>query len=669
MQHSSAFYLLYAYCITLILIISCAYALQLFIPADIPAPTHIKALFILKGSLFPETKERTVFISLIILLLPINLIAIQFVTWLKTKQITLLENFTLQIIVIGLIPLVLLLLIYWDVLSLITGAIQGYWLMACFTTLLAVSVFYSAFIQPQRLYLNRTTQRLINYALVILLNTVILISVLSFRIQSVQLVDEKAKWVESFEAVFYSLSQTVAGKTLLADLPAQYGLYAEILSPLFRVIGLSVISFTAIMSALQIFSLYALLWICGHFIKQNIIKLFCVMSLCLVTGNTWMVRLNDDMVDEYYQYWPLRFLFPAVSLCVFYKLLTRSTSYSRLVVMAGFSGLAITWNIDSGIPVFGALLAYLIMEIVFPIRHSRLVACKKTLCVITTAAIWLVGFGIYLQAKANHLISWQDVIKYQQIFYHSGFAMLPLPTPSLLTLLALDPWLAVIAVYIFAISGALFQRVQQKPSRTWDMLFFMAVLGLGLFVYYQGRSHIFVLTAVVWPAIFIAFILTDRSLRAIKARLLPPLFAATVLPVLLLGVILTAVLMTRLPIFLSHARNNQQRITQPVTTPVTQNIAFISDYAHNNQVVIISKHQAVYFAETGLSSAINGPGIAETILLVDREQFFKQLFNLHRAYLFVQPELLPPAVYRKLLQHYPMKAQSNAGMVFLASVD
>jgi hypothetical protein len=360
----------------------------------------------------------------------------------------------------------------------------------------------------------------------------------------------------------------------------------------------------------------------------------------------------------------LRFLFPALSLCTFYLLPKREKNYTAIALMAWFSGVAITWNLDSGIPVFGAFIAYLLLQAIFPIQNNRLLALKKILLAIAIVLIWLVSFGLYLQFKAEQTILWQDLLKYQQIFYQAGFFMLPMPT-------TIAPWMAVIGVYIFAIIGALSRRIQKKHAPVWDMLFFMAILGLGLFAYYQGRSHILVLTGVLWPAMLIAFILADRTLRAIRVQLLPFVFIGTLVPVVLLGLMLTAVFINTLPILLSVAQHNGQIMSQAATTPVTENIAFIRQHTQQTKTAVIySQHQAVYFAETGLASAVNGPGIVETILVSDLERFFNALRTKPVAHVFVQQDKLTKLtqVLAKLKGCYKIKAQSHYGLVYLVPV-
>lgn len=668
-------YDLCAYILTFIGLLVCGFILQKIVPVESLVTENVKAIFIPSSRFYlvPETKERILFVALIGLLLPVNFIALRIVS-LKTaqdkffnnallhKKIALLMSFMLLLPVCsaGFLPLII-------GLPVIISKLQTLGLQICATVMLAAAVFLSAstlrplILQPRKAISIRWLQ----LSLAVILSLVILISVLSFRVLSIFEVNEEQLWITHFEAVFYTVSQVVAGKTLLVDLPAQYGMYSEILKPIFSVIGLSVLNFTAVMAFLQIIGMLALLWLCLRLIKNNILKFFCVASLCLLMGETWRLRLSmvtGYYFDEVYQVWPLRFVFPALSLCVFYALQKHSKSYSAIILMAGFSGLAIVWNLDSGIPVFGAFLAYLFLRFVFPIDESREQVIKKTLLAIMVVLIGVISFGMYLQLKAGQAIQWQDWMKYQRIFYQTGFGMLPIPINTL------HPWMAIIGVYVFAITGALSRRMQRKPALIWDLLFFMAIMGLGLFSYYQGRSHIINCIQVAWPAIIIAFILTDRTLRAIRGKLLPLVFLDALLPILLLGSLWTAIFINSVPMLLSVAQQHVQLMSQAPKTRVTENIAFIRHWTQGTkQAVIISPFQAVYFAETGLASAINGPGIVETMLVADFERFYYILRTEQTIrHLFVEEDQLPQ-VLAKIDRHYKIKARSGYGLVYLSA--
>jgi hypothetical protein len=77
----------------------------------------------------------------------------------------------------------------------------------------------------------------------------------AWRVVSSRSIFSFGTWNVHFDAVIYTVSQVVMGKTLLADLPSQYGLFPEFIAPLFRLIELSTLSFTAVCAAMQVASM------------------------------------------------------------------------------------------------------------------------------------------------------------------------------------------------------------------------------------------------------------------------------------------------------------------------------------------------------------------------------------------------------------------------------
>ena len=71
-----------------------------------------------------------------------------------------------------------------------------------------------------------------------------------------------------FTAVFFPVVQVYEGKGLLMNCASQYGLYPQLLLPLFRVISLSILTFTLVMGLLTAAS-YAALWrLCARLCEQ-----------------------------------------------------------------------------------------------------------------------------------------------------------------------------------------------------------------------------------------------------------------------------------------------------------------------------------------------------------------------------------------------------------------
>jgi hypothetical protein len=485
-----------------------------------------------------------------------------------------------------------------------------------------------------------------------------LLTVAALRIRTAPTVDQN--W--HFEPVFYSMTQVMAGKTLIADLPSQYGLFAEILRPLFAITGLSALKFTLVMTALQGVASFALLGLCRGVIRLNGVRLVAVLTLCWVVGSAWAAVMISLYGHEYFQVWPIRFLFPALSAFLFFAFRREGLTAGRVATLAVLAGLGILWNLDSGVPTAGALIAFLLIRAVLGGGGERLRNIGRLAIGIAAPVVVVAAFLQYLSLKAGGHIHLADWIKYQQIFYAAGFGMLPLPRQP-------HPWMAVLGLYLFGLTGGILAQFRRKPFLVWDIIFYLSVLGLGLFTYYQGRSHAVVLTFVVWPAIVIAFILADRALRAARAGVLPMLTAWSISPVLIFGVMMSLLWVLRSPNLLLMTAKEAWTVAVPRHGTVTsQNIAFIKTMVGaDKSAVILSPAQALYYGETGLASDISGPSIAETILLADQRHVTETLKAHPVAHLFIQLDSRGqvPVLYRAAVSDYRAKAKTPAGLQYL----
>jgi len=661
-----------AFCLTIAFLVITALIVQQLYHSPQKPLAELGPLFLHPEGLSPEPKERTVYLVLILLLMPAIIASLRITEAFRgIYDVQRSQNrgsvgtyFQMALI---LVVSVLSAVPFWksNFMDLILGGeITNYRRLYLWgAALLSVSLL-SPYILPQQA--GNLTKRIMFFqsqtvttVLAVVSVGVILISVLSFRVHSVSMADESGR--NHFEAMFYSVSQVIGGKTLLADLPSQYGLYAEILNPIFAIVRLSVLNFTVIMSLLQIIGFSALLWACFRLVRNNVLRLLCVVGGFIVIGSTWWAINAEGYADPYYQYWPFRFVFPAVAVIVFQWAVKRRFTIIHIVIMSLFGALAIIWNLDSGVPVAGSFIAYLLVQVIFPHENNRGRQMIKLLLAGATVVLFLAGFAFYLQYKAGRAIAWLELFKYQQLFYKAGYFMMPIPV-------SFHPWMVVTGYYVFGIVGALYMRIRHKPSIAWDVIFYLSVLGLGLFSYYQGRSHEAVFTAVIWPAILIAFILADRTLRSVRARVLPAILSWSALPVILFGLVLTGVFVEGLPVLKSMTRANWKAVLNPRKTPVTENVQFIRQHAGSaKRAAILAPYQATYFAETGLASAVNGPGIAETILVADQARMIDSLIVEPVEHLFIQSDqnAKVPQIYARLLGRYHVKGLSEYGMLYL----
>lgn len=448
--------------------------------------------------------------------------------------------------------------------------------------------------------------------------SIILVS-LSFRVSSVKLVSDSPSWVVNFGAAFYSVTQVFAGKTVLVNLPAQYGMYSEILKPLFKLIGFSVFKFTFVMEILQVVALLSIFRMLWRMMENKLLILICMLSFCFMTGFTWLF-IQTGSPEPYYQYYPIRFFFPAISTLLFASLVNNQ-KLSIAIILSCLSTLAVIWNIESGIAVFGTFMTYLFSFILFPTdKLTRKNALKFILVTVTLFISGIFLFLLYLKWKSGHPLDLSLIFKYQHTFYLTGFCMLPIPRSP-------DVWHLMIATYLMGMCGAVLSWIKKTRSVKWDMIFCLSILGIALFVYYQGRAHPNVLVIATWPAIIILFMFCEMIFNLVRAQKLSKIYVIFCFPVLLFGLLLSTEFLYSTPfLFKSMLKRWQIILIGSEETPITRNIAYIKqNVGDKKEVIIVAPNQSVYYAETHLASPINGPGAIEIFLTADMDKLNQAL--------------------------------------------
>jgi hypothetical protein len=142
-----------------------------------------------------------------------------------------------------------------------------------------------------------------------------LFQLLAWRWVSINSVTETAVWSVHLDATIYALSQAVARKILLLDLPSQYGLFPVLLAPLFKMTGLSVFSLTSVFAVMQTTSMAGLFCVMFKKIRLASLRVVLGIALVLLTFETTLYYAGFD--EHYFQDWPIRFFWPALSVLLF----------------------------------------------------------------------------------------------------------------------------------------------------------------------------------------------------------------------------------------------------------------------------------------------------------------------------------------------------------------
>ena len=316
---------------------------------------------------------------------------------------------------------------------------------------------------------------------------------------------------EHFTAVFDPVLQVHLGKALLINYASQYGLYPHFLQPVFAIGGLSVFRFTLVMGALLAVSYALLWWFLRQALHDQFVALFgfaaLVCNSCLVYFDDGLGRTADTAIDRYFQYLPIRFVFPAVLVALAWSYF-RSPRRWKYWATTTFMAAGVLWNLDSGLPAFIAWLGVLGYAELW--EGGARATCGRIAQHVVAGALILAAV-VAICALLMYLLYGQfphglQFLRYQRLFYISGFGMLPMPFQG--------TWVAVILVYLAGLAYAAHAVATRQRDVRANMVFLLSILGVGLFTYYQGRSHPLVLVLAWWPCFpLLALFLDDLVFR------------------------------------------------------------------------------------------------------------------------------------------------------------
>lgn len=437
-------------------------------------------------------------------------------------------------------------------------------------------------------------------------------------------IEPTVPWSTHLDAVVYPISQVAAGRTLLVDLPSQYGLSAELLGWLFRQTTFSLRKLSLLFAAMQLSSLTAAFYVVMRHTRSGIFRIaFCIAFLSVTFEG--VLRYNG-VPDPYFQYWPIRFFWPAISVLAFDAFAIRP-GLIRAGVVSFCGAIGTVWNADTGLVIIASFALFLVVKWTFLQIGRSATALRKShfevWALFNHILIVTVTFGvvaIYFIGVADQPLHWAWLFEYQKIFYDAGLMMLPMPLGLVM------PWMIVLGVYLFGSIFTVGQWVNKRFSPASDIILFISIIGYGLFVYYQGRSHMLNLVTVCWPALIVSTLLADRTVRAVCAGGLNA--AHLLMPTVTLATLLFCAIpfvRTLIPL-LRDARANIEaphRIASPL---VASELAFIRSHTTpGEECVILAQRQGLYYAAARLRSPIKGPGYVETLTEGDRDRQMAQI--------------------------------------------
>jgi len=456
-----------------------------------------------------------------------------------------------------------------------------------------------------------------------------------------------------FDPIFYPIAQLIGGKTLLVGFGSVYGLYPVFLDILFRIFGASVFKITLVIGGLLALSYLALFIFLKNTIKNKLILLSGISALFFYS--------YYNVTQIYYQYWPIRFFPP----CVFILLVSLFIKTDKKVFYyLGFAWCCISllWNFETG------LILLLSWMLILPYCDFAATKGKGLIKKFGRHLIWLAAFLLataviftgYTFLRSGAFPNLSLFFAYEKLYF-SGFFMIPMLPPP-------HTWCIIVFAYLAGLLYSL-KLLFASPNERSKIVFSLSVLGLGLFSYYEGRSHDWTLIGPSFVAVLLFTIFSDE-LFELAEKNAPTLGASSILILLLFFLYAAPVsLITNVPKIVSSINTNIKslKLKDPV---ISKNIDFIRQNTKAKEKIFIFSlyYDGVYYLESGTISAPDLPSSTDYSTKQEAAYMVKFLEQNSDTKIFVDsnnPVLIDSGIDAVLQNDYRTVQTSGEGMALL----
>jgi len=314
------------------------------------------------------------------------------------------------------------------------------------------------------------------------------------HLASYLLIDERHpylyNWV-NLQLVIHPIIQTDFGKTTFIDMHSQYGGYALILEPLFKLIGVNLFKISFVFAMIFFISLLSIFLVLFKLCKN---PLFAIIGF-LSTTFLMMYAFFMWPFEKYYQVYPIRIFFPIIStVLILYASKMKEKTFLLLAVTLNM--LAIYWNPETGITMTVALLLFACIK--WGQSNWRHIM-RIGITFLTELSVLFVGFKVIQDLTNDGTFSFEMMFR-SMFFYLSG-----------IEINSLKIWFLVFFLYglTFIHSGYEFRRDKFQNRSELDILLYVGLLGMGLLTYHLNYMNEASLACVIWPFGVLLTVLID----------------------------------------------------------------------------------------------------------------------------------------------------------------
>jgi len=317
-----------------------------------------------------------------------------------------------------------------------------------------------------------------------------------------------------FEPVIYNMAQLRSGHaTLIGGLTSQYGLYNSFILPIFKD-SYGVAEYTRIMAILFFITILIPVYIFFSIFKNKWIafagSVIFIESLGVILYRNLRI-IGEGIVigsslysDPYYQYTPIRMIFPVLMIGMVW-IYSKKSSIAHLLIGSFIVSSAVLWNFDSGMV---CLVAWILLIIFHHLFADRIKATKlglRILSIILTFAIVILNYSLIIKLIYGSYPDFLLAFDSQEKFVKQGYFMMPMPKTGL--------WVVAVFIYLYTGAKISLHIIKNTVSNYISVLFFLMIQGIGLLSYYIGRSHEHVFLAVIYNSVILFIFLYAFSIE------------------------------------------------------------------------------------------------------------------------------------------------------------
>lgn len=421
-----------------------------------------------------------------------------------------------------------------------------------------------------------------------------------------------------FDSVFYSIVQLFKGIPLGVDgFTNNYGLYPYFLNIIFKIIGLSVLKCSFVFCILIFLSFLLILFFLKNTVNNKLLVFLGFISVVYLPNLSYQVisiRITGNALP-YYQYLPIRYIFPCLLLFLG-SLYIKSGNKYLYIISSVVCSLALLWNFDTGIV---TLLSWILLNLysefeskeVGTIFKNSLQHLAKILSIMITTILFFL-FVVFI--FYGRILDPGSLIHSYFVFSQLSYYMLPMPL--------LHPWNILALTYITGM-GISVRAMIEKDITPWTKnMFLVTIMGTGMLLYYQGRSHDLSLFG---PSFYFFILLTlflDKILFFLKnnKNFIFAFLSILISTVLSLSIVLIIINHKEEYALLNNSLTNIQA-PSPEKNIIQTNCDFIKSHTSpSEKIIIFSADEATYFSRIPNASAFD-PSFFECYLKTDYDRF------------------------------------------------